>query len=133
MDSLIAKQGALILAGSLLLCFGGAVTTVAAFQNRFLPTYVGFVMFSMGYRVAQIGAHETNSGQLYTFSMKNLCTRGFLIKYGLLTIGIGIAAYGGVIGAQSVSSLAIDQMILSGVCMSGGYIIGHIGLNKSYV
>jgi hypothetical protein len=120
-------------AGSLLLCFGGSVTAVAAFHNRFWPTWGGFVLFAAGYRVAQLGAHGPGRTNSSLHPALHVSPRHLARKYGLLAAGTGTAAYGGMIGAQAVETLAVPQMALAGICMSGGYVIGHIGLNNSYV
>lgn len=123
----------LIPIGSVALCFGGSLTAVSAFQNRFWFTYLGFVVFAMGYRIAQIGANEREWTMLDNETSSNQMIKRLGRKYGLLGVGTAIAAYGGMVGAQSVETLDFWKMVLSGVCMSGGYIIGHIGLNNSYV
>ena len=124
-----------VLGGGCVVSFGGTLTAVSAFRGDFLGTYLGFLLFGGGYRLSQWGVHEGAAGSDDRFVTRvlNAITRRWLRKYGLFALGVAIAAYGGVVGAQSVDSLSLAGLVVAGLGMIGGYVIGHIGINNAYV
>lgn len=124
-----------VVGGGCVVSFGGTLTAVAAFQGDFLRAYLGFLLFGWGYRLSQWGVHEAGEGRDERFlaRARNAVDRGWLRKYGLFMVGVGIATYGGVVGAQSVDTLSLQGLVVAGVGMIGGYVVGHIGINDAYV
>lgn len=124
-----------VLGGGCVVSFGGTLTAVSAFRGNFLGAYLGFLLFGGGYRLSQWGVHEAGERSNGRFLDRawNAIDRRWLRKYGLFAIGVGVATYGGVVGAQSVDSLSPPGLVVAGVGMIGGYVIGHIGINDAYV
>lgn len=124
-----------VLGGGCVVSFGGTLTAVSAFRGEFLGAYLGFLLFGGGYRLSQWGVHEAGerSDESFLARVKTVIGRDWLRKYGLFAIGVAVATYGGVVGAQSVDSLSLTRLVVAGVGMIGGYVIGHIGINDAYV
>ncbi|AZH25791.1 hypothetical protein [Haloplanus aerogenes] len=121
-----------LLGGSSVVVYGGSLAAVSAFDGDFLRAYVGFLLFGLGYRSIQLGLREGGVSAVRDRLDRTTAT-GAITKYGLLNLGIGIATVGGVIGAQTVGTLDIWRMAVAGVAMSGGYVIGHVGLNDAWL
>lgn len=124
-----------VIGGSLVVSFGGTLTAVAAFRGEFFQAYVGFLLFGWGYRLSQWGVHKTGTDRTDGLldRIRTVVGWNWLRKYGLFMLGVGVATYGGVVGAQSVDTLSLSGLLVAGIGMIGGYIIGHIGINDAYV
>lgn len=115
----------LLTAGSFLVCGGGSIAAVAAFDGRFVETYAGFLCFNLGYIVLQ-RAHGTSE-------LNGLSRRLVEWDLGLLLIGTAVAAFGAVVTATATSDPTVRDAVIGGVCLVVGYVLAHYGINNTYV
>lgn len=123
--------------GSCIVVFGGALTAVNAFDRRYPLVFLGFLLFTVGYRLMQYGVHERPKSSTSTDNVTDRGHDGGIVEdvldYGLAVAGIAVAAYGGMVGAQTALDPNVTGMVLSGALIVLGYVIGHIGVNDAYI
>lgn len=122
----------LFILGSVLIAVSAGVGMTSAFNSRPLIVYPSFVVFILGYKIAQTGYHNgiesyriflTDLGQL-----KNHKTSLISFLGGSLFISLGFVLLG-----MAVTQLSIVLGLSSGAVIGGGYILSHWAVNNRLV
>lgn len=100
---------------------------------RYPQALAGFTSCMMGYRVTQIGLHGSVGleQRLEAFRQNR---SDFVLKYGLISVGMMVFSYGFVLGMDAGLSpeLALPQLAnmgYSGLIIVTGFMMAHKGLN----
>lgn len=131
--SLATRDGAWLVAGSLLVTAGSGLAGVYAFENRVSVVAVGFLLFFVGYRTAQFGVHrdhETPLGDALRRSLRSAARRERARRGACLAVGLVGIAYGVTLFSQTIVDPDLSRAAFSGLWSIGGYMFAHVGMNE---
>lgn len=109
---------------------GVSLAAIHMFRGNTSVVTAGFVLFVVGYYVVQAGFFTSYSDLPDVRSIVSAFGGRDAIATALLISSILLIANGFVVGARASESPMIKTMILSGTSIVGGYILGHIGIQK---
>lgn len=109
---------------------GGALAAVHMFRGNTTVVTAGFVLFVVGYYVVQAGFFSRYGDLPGVRSIVSTFWVRDAIASALLISSILLVANGFVVGARASESPTIETMFVSGTSIVGGYILGHIGIQR---
>jgi hypothetical protein len=128
---LIPSEFAFLL-GSLIIAASSGVGMTYAFRSNFLITYLSFVCFIFGYKLAQMGYHNGKKTVLIFIQdiekINEHKTNLVSFLGGSIFISLGFILLG-----RSVTQLSVLLGLTSGMVIGGGYILSHWAVNNRLV
>lgn len=126
-----------LISGSLILSLGLALAAIAAFQERFLGVFAGFILFVVGYKLSQVAVRETKRSSLEYMVVRNvvrdIVRDASMIDLLMAVIGTGTIAYGFTLLIRSVEATDLLLAVVATTIMFAGYAAAHYAVNKTLV
>lgn len=119
-----------MLIGSLLIASGSAMAGISSFNNQVGLVGLGFIIFVAGYAISQRGLHA-NESVLQLISDESKSMGSVMLQVTLLGAGIVFISLGVTLFSQTILNPDVKNAALSGISSIGGYMIAHVGINRS--
>lgn len=113
------KEALNMVLGSFLLSLGISIAAVYLFHGSLPVAYMGFILFSMGYKVM-----KHNPGRDWSLGRPDLETH-LATAFGILLITMGFLE-----GVAAIDSLNVWKTVSSGLLVVAGYVSSHVAENE---
>lgn len=129
----------MLVIGILVTALGPAVVAHYSFRSNVWMVFNGFLLFTVGYKMSWYATHTIDNLEDLKNGLKrsrnNLADNIHqnLSNYLLMIAGILSASYGVTIFVSTIQSFSVQQGMLAGVFVFGGYVLSHEGVNKVLV
>lgn len=121
-----------IVVGSLVLVAGLGIATIAATLRNFPGVFLGFALFAVGYKGAQIavGDREETDLQELAGDILSSAQMGSLF---MTLVGLGAIAYGFLLLFNSFSRTDLLAAFVASGILFTGFMTAHYGVNRTLV
>ncbi len=121
-----------LVTGSTVLVAGLGLAAIAASRRQFPAVFLGFVLFTVGYRISQVAVRQTEETdlQLMVSDILEGAQMGDLL---MTLVGLGAVAYGFFLLFNSFTTTDLPSAFLAAAVLFTGFMTAHYGVNRALV